>query len=65
MSEAVNINDRLQQLERARWILLAFFICAFALAWVTGPLIWALAIVALILLVRNEWVIHQGRRVRG
>ena len=65
MSQPVTVNDRLQQLERARWVLLALFVAAFVLAWFAGPLIWALAIVCLVLLVWNEWVIHRGRRLRA
>ena len=45
-----------------RWPLWAITIAAAALGWVTGPLLWAMAVVSLILAVRNELLIRRGQR---
>jgi hypothetical protein len=51
----------LDELRRQRWILWFLVVASAAVAWFF-PLAWALTIVALVLAVRNEWVIRQGRR---
>lgn len=48
-------------MSRYRW-LWALLVAAVVLAWFTGPLMWAFAVIVLVLAVKNEWVIHQGRR---
>jgi hypothetical protein len=45
-----------------RWLRWAMTIAAAAVGWVTGPLLWALAVVFLILAVRNELLIRRGQR---
>jgi len=56
------MTETVRQLRRMRWPLWAITIAAAALGWVTGPLLWALAVVSLILAVRNELLIRRGQR---
>jgi hypothetical protein len=56
------MTETLRQLRRMRWLLWAMTIAAAAVGWVTGPLLWALAVVFLILAVRNELLIRRGQR---
>jgi hypothetical protein len=58
----VEMTETLRQLRRMRSLLWAMTIAAAALGWVTGPLLWALAVVFLILAVRNELLICRGQR---
>jgi hypothetical protein len=51
------------ELRRQRWILLFLVLASAALAWFF-PLLWAMTIIALVLAVRNEWLIRQGTRRR-
>jgi hypothetical protein len=60
-TKALARREMVDQLVRQRWALAAIIVASAAVAW-WFPLAWALVIVALVLAVRNEWVIHQGRR---
>jgi hypothetical protein len=54
----MNLTNR-----RRRWVLPVIAVLAAFLGWVTGPLMWAFAVICLILAVWNERVLRQGRRV--
>jgi hypothetical protein len=58
------MEERLRELHRMRWLLWGLALAAAALGWVTGPLLWALAVISLILAVWNEVVIRQGHRLQ-
>jgi hypothetical protein len=57
----VHRRHLLDELRRQRWILWFLVVASAVVAWFF-PLAWALTIVCLVLAVRNEWVIRQGRR---
>jgi hypothetical protein len=59
------MSDTLRELRRMRWLLWGLALAFAALGWFTGPLLWALAVVSLILAVRNELLIRRGQRLRG
>jgi hypothetical protein len=50
------------ELRRQRWWLWPLIAVSAVVAWWFFP-VWVLTIIALVLAVRSEWVIHQGRRV--
>jgi hypothetical protein len=54
----VNLTNR-----QWRWVLPVMAVLAGALGWVTGPLMWAGAVICLILAIWNERVIRLVRRV--
>ena len=57
------MTDTLQELRRMRWMLWGLALAFAAAGWFTGPLVWALSVVSLILAVRCELLIHRGRRL--
>ena len=62
MVQALEYAELIGQLRRQRWWLWTMIVASAVIAWWFFP-IWALTIVCLVLAVKNEWVIHRGRRV--
>ncbi len=57
------MTETLHQLREMRWRLWAITVAAAALGWFTGPLLLGLAVVSLILAVKNELLIRRGQRL--
>ena len=53
----------LRGLRRMRWLLWGLALAFAGLGWFTGPLLSALAVVSLVLAVRNELLISRGQRL--